>query len=157
MNTLKIYAKKLAVSLALPISVGILAAILILDGVSAFGGMPQPPLSPPAALFPVVWTILYLLMGVAAYLVWTQPKRSPAAAALYLAQLAVNFVWPLLFFNAGAYGAALVCIAVLWLLVLAVTLVFFNLNRTAGLLMLPYLVWVTFAAVLNYGVWMLNR
>ena len=105
----------------------------------------------------LIAAILYLLMGVAAYLVWTQPKRSPAAAALYFAQLAVNFIWPLLFFNAGAYGAALGCIAVLWALVLASLLLFFNAKRTAGLLMLPYLVWVTFAAVLNYGVWMLNR
>ena len=153
---MKIYVKKLAVCLALPLAVGVLAAVLIRGGVDAFADDLQPPLSPPAALFPVVWTILYLLMGAASYLVWTQTKRTPVAAALYLAQLAVNFVWPLLFFGAGAYGAALVCIAVLWALVLATVLAFFDTNRTAGLLMLPYLVWVTFAAVLNYGVWALN-
>ena len=153
---MNIYAKKLAVSLALPLAVGLLAAVLIRGGVASYGDMPQPPLAPSAVLFPIVWTILYLLMGVASYLVWTQPKPSPAAVTVYPVQLAVNFIWPLLFFNAGTYGAALVCIAVLWLLVLATLLLFFNTQRAAGLLMLPYLAWVTFAAVLNYGAWMLN-
>lgn len=153
---MNIYAKKLAVSLALPLFVGLLAALLIRDGVASFADVPQPPLSPPAALFPVVWTILYALMGTASYLVWAQAKPSRAAAAVYLAQLAVNFVWPLLFFNAGAYGTALVCIGVLWVMVLATTLLFFRAQRTAGLLLTPYLAWVTFAALLNYGVWMLN-
>ena len=153
---MKIYLKKLAVCLALPLAVGVLAAVLIRGGVEAFADAAQPPLSPPAALFPIVWTILYLLMGVASYLVWTQPKHFPAAAAVYLAQLAVNFVWPLLFFNAGAYGAALVCIALLWALVLATTLLFFQAQHTAGLLILPYLAWITFAFLLNYGVWALN-
>lgn len=155
--SLRIYAKKLAVSLLLPLLVGGLAAVLIRDGVAAYGQLAQPSFAPPAALFPVVWTILYLLMGVASYLVWTQREPSRPALTVYLVQLAFNFVWPLLFFTAKAYGAAFVWLVALWALVLATTFLFFRAKRAAGVLMLPYLAWTTFACVLNYAVWMLNR
>lgn len=153
---MKIYAKKLAVSLALPLLVGLVAGLLIRDGVEVYGQMPQPALSPPPVLFPIVWTVLYLLMGIASYLVWTQRDFSRPALVLYGVQLAFNFVWPLLFFNAGAYGFAFFWLLALWLLVAATTVLFFRERRAAGFLMLPYLVWLTFAAYLNYAAWMLN-
>ena len=87
---MRIYAKKLIISLALPLLVGFTAALLIRDGIAAYADLPQPPLSPPPALFPVVWTLLYLLMGVASYLVWTQSEPSRQALAIYLVQLAFN-------------------------------------------------------------------
>ena len=153
---MKIFAKKLAVSLLLPLLVGGTAALLIRDGVEAYGTMTQPALSPPPILFPIVWTILYLLMGIASYLVWTQRTPSCPALTVYLVQLAFNFVWPLLFFNAGAYGFAFFWLLALWALVVVTTVLFFRESRAAGLLMLPYLAWLTFAAYLNYAVWMLH-
>ena len=153
---MRIYAKKLVVSLLASLLTGALAALLIREGVQTYGLLEKPALSPPAGLFPIVWTILYLLMGVAAYLVWAEGKSPRIALIVYAVQLVFNFIWPLLFFNAQAYGVAFFWLLVLWLLVVATIILFFRQNKAAGFLMLPYLLWLTFAAYLNYAVWMLN-
>lgn len=118
----------------------------------------QPPLSPPGWLFPIVWTILYLLMGIAAYLVWVRDSTGRNGALLFYGlQLAFNFVWTLIFFNLQNYGLALLWILILWVLILITTIRFFRETKAAGWLMLPYLLWVSFAVYLNAGVWLLNR
>lgn len=119
----------------------------------------KPPLSPPPAVFPVVWAILYVLMGVGAARVWQAPASPERTRGLWLffGQLAVNFLWSIIFFNLGQYGFAFAWLMLLWLLVLGMILAFGRVDRTAALLQLPYLVWVTFAAYLNFGTWMLNR
>jgi len=119
----------------------------------------KPAFSPPGWVFPVVWSVLYLLMGIAAARISLSPE-SPArrhALRVYVVQLVVNFVWPLLFFNLQAFDAAFLWLLLLWALIVWTLLSFREIEKTAAHLLLPYLAWVAFAGYLNLGVWMLNR
>ena len=109
-------------------------------------------------MFPIVWGILFVLMGVGAARVYRQPPSGDRDRALrvYLVQLAFNFFWSILFFNLRAFGLALAWLAALWLLILWMILTFRKVDRAAAWLQVPYLLWVTFAAYLNFGVWWLN-
>lgn len=149
--------KPLIVSLFISLGVGGLSALLTRGSMETYRALKQPPLSPPGWVFPVVWTVLFALMGIAAYLVWMQdgPGRS-GALALYGAQLIFNFFWTLIFFNLGNYALAFFWLAALWVLILLCTLSFFKEDARAGWMMVPYLVWVAFAGYLNAGVWLLN-
>ena len=136
-------------------AVGALAGWLTRDSVAIFGNTAvQPPLSPPDTLFPIVWGILYALMGVSAARIAMTPRRQ--GLNLFIIQLVVNFFWPLLFFNSGAYGFAALWLGLLWVLVLGMILAFRRSDPLAALLQLPYLLWLTFALYLNIGVWYLN-
>ena len=151
--------KKLLLCLALPLAVGGLAALLTMDGMKTYAQVEQPPLSPPGWLFPVVWTVLYLAMGLASYLVLTSggdPGAIRRALILYGAQLLVKFLWPLFFFGAKLYLAAFFILAALWLLIWLTLHAFSAIREHAGDLLLPYLIWVTFAGYLNLGVAFLN-
>ena len=119
----------------------------------------QPPLSPPAIVFPVVWTVLYALMGIGAARVYLSRASGARSRSLriYLLQLAFNFFWSILFFNFQNFGLAFVWLLALWALILWMILSFWNVDKLAALLQIPYLIWVTFAAYLNFGVWLLNR
>ena len=142
------------------LAVGGLAGFLSRSGMKTYEQMAQqPPLSPPMWLFPVVWTILYVLMGISAGLVAVSPDSVARRKSLNLmvAQLVVNFFWPLFFFNLQAYGFALLWLLLLWVLVLAMILQMRKVVPLAGLLQVPYLLWLTFALYLNAGVWILNR
>ena len=122
-----------------------------------YQSLKQPPLSPPGWVFPLAWTILYSLVGVAAYLVWMRDSTGRNGALFFYGlQLIFNFVWPLLFFNARAYLASLIWLLLLWVLILITTARFFQETKAAGWLMIPYLLWVAFAGYLNAGVWLLN-
>lgn len=141
-------------------AVGLLAGLLIRNGVEFYGQTAvQPPLAPPPWLFPVVWTILYALMGVGAGLVAQQPRSEAGDRSqnLMVAQLVVNFFWPLLFFNARAYGFALLWLILLLVLVIWMTLEFRKVSPLAALLQIPYIAWLLFAVYLNAAVWYLNR
>ncbi len=149
--------KPLLVNLLIPLAVGGLSALLTMSSMETFAKLKQPPLSPPGWLFPVVWTVLFLLMGIAAYLVWMRDSTGRnGALLLYGLQLIFNFAWTLIFFNGQKYGFALLWLLALWALILLTTLRFFRESKAAGCLMVPYLAWVTFAAYLNAGVWYLN-
>ena len=119
----------------------------------------QPPLSPPAFLFPIVWSILYALMGISAARIYrTAPSNERSQGLnLFIIQLIVNFFWTLIFFRAGAYGFAFLWLLLLWVLVFWMILTFRKADSTAAWLQIPYLLWLTFAAYLNYGVIMLNK
>lgn len=144
-------------NLFVPLAVGGAAAWLTMDSMSVYETLRQPPLSPPGWVFPVVWTVLYILMGIAAYLVWRRDSTGRNGALFFYGlQLAFNFVWPLLFFNAQNYALAFLWLIVLWILVLVTTVRFFKETKAAGWLMIPYLLWTAFAAYLNAGVWLLN-
>lgn len=152
--------KQLILCLLLPLAVGALAAWLTRGSMANFEALRQPPLSPPGWLFPVVWTVLYGLMGYGSWLVLNSgapEEEIRKALGLYGLQLAVNFVWPLLFFGLSRYFAAFLWILLLWGLIFATYLAFRRLSPRAGAVLLPYLLWVTFAAYLNFGVWYLNR
>ena len=114
-------------------------------------------LTPPDFVFPLVWSVLYVLMGIGLAIVLNQQKLgAQGAGIIWLMQLGANFLWSPLFFRWQLFAAALVCLAVLWLLVLTMMFVFAKASRTAALLQLPYLVWVAFAGYLNYVVWQMN-
>ncbi len=119
----------------------------------------QPPLSPPGIVFPIVWSMLFALMGIGAARVYlTAPSgRRTRAVAVFFLQLIFNFFWSIIFFNAQAFGFALIWLVLLWLLILWMICTFCKVDKTAALLQIPYLLWVTFAAYLNAGVWVLNR
>ena len=118
----------------------------------------QPPLSPPSVVFPMVWTVLFALMGVGMALVQGTPPSAARALSLriFLVQLAFNFCWSIIFFNFQSYGVAFVWLLVLWVLILWMIHSFRKLDTAAAWLQLPYLLWVGFAGYLNLGVWLLN-
>ncbi len=141
-------------------TVGALSGWLTREGTREFNQTAlQPPFSPPALVFPIVWGILYALMGISA----ARISLAPSSAArnrglnLFLTQLVVNFFWSLIFFNAKAYGFAFLWLLLLWALVLWMILTFRKTDPLAAWLQLPYLIWLTFAAYLSFGVWTLNR
>ena len=155
---MKIQWKKLILCLAIPLGVGGLSALLTRGGMKEFATLNQPPLTPPPWVFGVAWTVLYLLMGIASYLVLTSghPYRARTALTVYGVQLAFNFLWSIWFFNLSAFWFAFGWLIVLWGLILLTTVLFARLSFPAGVLMVPYLLWVTFAAYLNFGVAWLN-
>lgn len=145
--------------IALAEAVGLLAGLLTREGTKIYGLMiEKPPLSPPAIVFPVVWTILYALMGVGAARVYLTPRSAARTEALlyFFVQLAFNFFWSIIFFNLQAFGAAFVWLAALWTLILLMALSFYRVDAPAARLQIPYLIWVLFAGYLNLGVWLLN-
>ena len=119
----------------------------------------QPPLSPPMWVFPVVWGILFALMGIGAARVSLQEKTvwRSRSLNLFIAQLAVNFFWSLIFFNAQAFGFAFLWLLLLIVLVALMIYAFYKVDPLAAKLQIPYLLWLMFAAYLNFGVWYLNR
>lgn len=136
----------------LPLAVGGAAAVLTMDAMAQYSALPQPPLAPPAWVFPAVWTVLYLLMGAASrrvYRLGTQESRN--ALMLYYVQLAAHFVWLLLYFRAQEYEVAFWWLLLLLALVLAALSAFFRLDKAAGRLLMPYAAWLLFAAYLNYS------
>ena len=140
-------------------AVGILSGFLSRNGTRIYGQtIIKPPLSPPGILFPIVWTILYALMGIGAARVAAAPESRGRSAALnvFVTQLIVNFFWSLIFFNAQAFGFAFLWLQLLWLLVVVMIFLFSGVDKLAALLQIPYLLWITFAGYLNYGVWQLN-
>ena len=159
MNPVKNRWRSLVVCLLIPLLVGALSALLTSKGMEAFGALRQPPLSPPAWLFPVVWTVLYVLMGLASWMVVLRRDRPGAKEALayYGAQLIFNFFWSILFFGAGLYLLAFFWLLALLLLIAVTAVKFGRIHPPAGWILAPYLVWVSFAGYLNLGVFLLNR
>ena len=150
---------RLAACVAIPLILGGISALAVKGGMEEYAMLEQPPLSPPGWLFPVAWSLLYVLMGAASYIVLCSgaplyERRS--ALKLYAVQLVVNVLWPPIFFGLGLYLAALLWLALLWVLALITALRFRRISRAAFCLMAPYLAWLTFAAYLNFGVWLLN-
>lgn len=155
---MKMNWKKLLICLAIPLAVGGLAALLS-GGMSDYGVMAKPPLSPPGWVFPVVWSILYLLMGYASYRVLESgatQEEIKKALTLYGLQLSANFIWPLLFFGGGWLLLSFFWLILLWVLIFLTIRAFSSIDETAGNLLIPYILWVTFAAYLNFGIYLLN-
>ncbi|MBR6701168.1 MAG: tryptophan-rich sensory protein [Firmicutes bacterium] len=147
----------LIISIGGTLAVGGLAAWLTRDSYGIYSMLEKPALSPPAVLFPIVWGILYVLMGISVYLIYRSDcKNKDSLIELYIIQLAVNFVWPLIFFNWQMFFASFIWLVLLWFLIILMTVLFFRCSRTAAYLLIPYLLWVTFAGYLNYSVYLLN-
>ena len=150
--------KKRLLSWAIPLAVGGLATLLS-GGTRLYQTINQPPLSPPGWVFPLVWTALYIAMGEAAYRVLTSgadKDQIRKALIAYGVQLFLNFLWPLFFFGGQMYLTAFIILILLWIAIFITTRRFSRIDENAGDLMLPYLLWVTFAGYLNLGVFLLN-
>ena len=158
-DTMKRTWKTYAFWILLSVGIGALSGFLSREGAGTFSEtVIQPPLSPPAWLFPVVWSILYVLMGISGARISLAPDspQKKQGLNLYIIQLVLNFFWSLIFFNAQAYGLAMLWLVLLWILVAAMILTFRKTDSPAAWLQIPYLLWLTFAAYLNFGVWQLN-
>jgi tryptophan-rich sensory protein len=156
---LRIDWKKLLISIAIPLGVGGLSALLTSGNMKMFETIDKPPLSPPGWLFPVVWTVLYVLMGVALYKVITTKTKEGNFPAIisFGVQLCFNFFWSIIFFNAQAYLFAFIWLLLLWVAIVANIYFFSKINQASAKLLIPYLVWVSFAGYLNLGIYILNR
>ena len=153
--------KPYVISILIALAVGGLSAWLIRDGMEQYIQMEKPPLSPPALLFPIVWTILFILMGIGSALVYVNRDKNKETAEgalrIYGIQLAVNFFWSIIFFNMQAYLFAFIWLVLLWVLILIMILEFRKISPVAAWLQLPYILWVTFAGYLTFAVWLMNR
>ena len=157
MNKSKI--KPYAVSILLTLAVGGLSGFLTSMGMDSFDALTKRPLTPPSFLFPIVWTVLFILMGVgAARIFMTEPTAARNRALIvYVVQLAVNFFWSIIFFNLQAYAFAFFWLILLWVLILTMIYLFCKVDKPAALIQIPYAIWVTFAGYLNLMIWLMNR
>ena len=152
------HKKVYIISIAIALAVGGLSALLTRDSMESFAALNRPPLSPPGIVFPIVWTVLYTLMGISAARIWlSNDPDLPDALFLHGAQLFVNFFWSIFFFNLELYLFSFFWLLLLLALVTAMTVRFYRIDPTAGLLQLPYILWLLFAAYLNMGIYLLNR
>ena len=141
------------------VAVGALSGLLSMSGMERYSNtVLKPALTPPDWLFPVVWTILYTLMGISAARIWLSPASTERTRGLnlFVAQLIITFFWSPIFFNAQAFGFAVLWLMLLWALVLLMILTFSRIDKLAANLQIPYLIWLTFALYLNIAVWLLN-
>lgn len=152
--------KSYVIGILIPVAVGLLAAFLTRDSMDIYKSIVQPPLAPPAILFPIVWSILYIIMGIGSALIYNSAadeKDKTQALFVYALQLAVNFFWSILFFNVRAFLFSFIWLLLLWVLIIVMILRFSRINKVAAWLQLPYLLWVTFAGYLNLAIYILNR
>lgn len=151
--------KKYIIGIAIPLAVGGLSALLTQSAMQKFNSLNQPPLAPPSWLFPVVWTVLFVLMGIASSLVYmadVPQEQKKSALTLYGVQLAMNFLWSIVFFNFGAYLFAFVWLLALLAVIIATAVKFRKISKTATWMLIPYILWVCFAGYLNFAIYLLN-
>ncbi len=152
---------KLLVSVSVPLLIGFSSGFFTITDVGSwYQTIQKPAWNPPYWIFGPVWTTLYILMGIALFLIWKKEgnnKLKKAAIILFAIQLVLNFFWSIIFFNQHQIGWALVEIVILWLSILLTIFVFAKIDKIAAWLMLPYIAWVSFATILNFTIWQLNK
>lgn len=151
MSKFKTYFK----AILIPLVVGGIVGV-IMSGSIDYNTLKQPPLAPPGSLFPVVWTLLYILMGVSYGLLEEKGKLDDKAKIVYSVQLGINALWSIIFFVLKLRLFAFIWIILLDIAVVIYILTLYKRDKTAGLLQIPYLVWISFATYLNYAVYLLN-
>lgn len=149
--------KSLLINLLITLGGGAVIAFLTRDSMEVYANVQQPPLAPPGVVFPIIWTILYTLMGISAYMITeSNSKLKNKALTVYGIQLFLNFIWPLVFFNGQMFLSAFIILMALWIMVLWMIGIFYKINPISAFLQIPYALWLTFAAYLNLGVYLLN-
>jgi benzodiazapine receptor len=152
---------KLVISIIASLGAGIIGSVFTRSAIPTwYATLDKPPFNPPDWVFAPVWTFLYVLMGIAAFLVWRKGlgnRQVRTALIVFLIQLILNALWSVVFFGLESPLYGLIVISVLWFAILVTVLQFFKISRVASALLWPYLLWVTFAAVLNSSIWLLNR
>ena len=152
MSKLSIYIK----SILIPLIVGVIVSFIISPFMD-YGSLEKPPLAPPGIVFPIVWTILYVLMGVSYGILKSNKLTDKSINKIYYTQLFVNALWSIFFFVLKCRLFSFIWILLLAVLILVMIVRFYEKNRIAGLLQIPYLLWVLFASYLNLGFYLLNR
>ena len=152
--------KPYIISIFISLAIGGLSAFFTRNNMDIYSELNTPPLSPPSILFPIVWSVLFLLMGISAAMIYNakDPSDSKARALfVYAVSLFVNFCWSIFFFNMKLFLFSFLWLIILWILILKTILNYVKINRIAAYLQIPYLIWVTFAGYLNLGIFILNR
>lgn len=153
--------KPFIISVLIALGVGGLSALITSGSMGLYSSINRPLLSPPSILFPIVWTILFTLMGISAALIYTSPTAlnttKKSALTTYAYSLVVNFFWSIIFFNLRAYFFAFLWLLLLLFLIVQTILKYYKINKTAAYLQIPYLIWVTFAGYLTFAIWCLNK
>ena len=155
------YIPSFLVSIAIPLAVGLLSALLTKNNMSIYDEIKTPPLAPPAILFPIAWSILYILMGVSSFIVYHNKNHenerwAKEGLTYYIISLVFNFLWSILFFNARVFAIAVVCLLILLFFIIKTVLAYFRVKPTSAYLQIPYILWVAFAAYLNIAIAILN-
>ncbi len=152
--------KPYVISVAIALAVGGLSALLTKNNMSVYNNIERPALAPPMVVFPIVWSMLFILMGISSAMVWVHREKDPdtafAALRVYGMQLILNFFWSIIFFNMQAYLFAFIWLALLWIFILVMIVQFKTISPLAAYLQLPYLLWVTFAGYLTLMIYLLN-
>ena len=158
--SLKEEIKTYAISIAAALAVGGVSALLTAGNMDIYSEIVNPPLAPPSVLFPIVWTLLYILMGISAAMIYLKKEENPTAVRnsliTYGISLFLNFFWSIIFFNMQSYLFAFIWILLLWISILLTVLQYRKISPLAAALQVPYLLWVTFAAYLNLAIFLLN-
>ena len=153
--------KPYVISIAIALAVGGLAAFLTRNDMDIYKEITLPPIAPPSVLFPIVWSILYVLMGIGSALVYLRKDEAPSmvrdALSLYGINLVLNFMWSIIFFKFRAFLLAFVWLIALLAVIIKMILDFKKIKPIAGYLQIPYALWVAFAGYLNFAIWLLNR
>lgn len=156
---------KMFVAIVIPITVGMLSSFITKDAMMSFNAMKKPPLAPPGILFPIAWTILYILMGISSYIIYVYDAKNDKTILniknkcllLYAIQLVFNFFWSIIFFKFKLYIFAFAWLVILWILVFNLMIDSKKISKVASYLLIPYLAWMTFAGYLNIGIAVLNK
>lgn len=162
MNKIKIDNKiiKFIISIFLPLFAGTIGSAFTFTGIDSwYSVLNKPGFNPPNWIFGPVWTTLYILMGISLYLIWSKglkDKYIKKSFKIFIIQLIFNSLWSVVFFGMQSPGLALFIIIVLWSLILTLIIRFYRINKLAAFLLIPYILWVSFASVLNYSIWTLN-
>ncbi len=156
---LKFNLKRFLISIAIPLATGGLSALITRGNMDLYSQISRPSFSPPSLLFPAVWSFLYFLMGVSFYLVWSSgadEKEKRLALVFFGVQLFLNFIWSPIFFNMQRFLSAFIILLLLWIFTLGMIVLFYKISKFAGLLQIPYILWLTFAGYLNFTIYLLN-
>lgn len=153
--------KTYAIAILIPLAVGLISSLLTMDNMQIYSELETPPLSPPSIVFPIVWTILYILMGISSAIVFTNRSENSESAeaglTFYAVSLVFNFIWSIIFFNLRWFLVAFLWLCVLLYLIVRTIMAYKNVSPLAAYLQIPYAIWVAFAGYLNIGIWFLNR
>lgn len=160
MNVFKVRGKfnwgDLIIAILLPITLGFVSTKLNFKMVEMYNEFEKPFFFPPAALFPVMWVVLYVLIGIASYRIWmlrSEGGNAVKALTFYSVQLIINFAWPFVFFHFQLYGLAFFLILILLVFLIYTAIIFIKLDKFSGILMIPYILWLIYAGVLNFFIW----
>ena len=156
---------KMFVAIVIPLAVGFISSFITKDAMMSFNAMKKPPLAPPGILFPIAWTILYILMGISSYIIYVYDAKNDTTSlniknkclSLYAIQLVFNFFWSIIFFKFKLYIFAFAWLIILWILVFKLMRESKKISKVASYLLIPYLAWMTFAGYLNIGIAVLNK